>query len=402
MLRCLWIARDVPYPQDAGDKVYSAQLARAISDCGAYVRFLGFPGSSAPVPIDSRVNWVEVPGKKRPLYSAIFSFKPNQAAVHDTQAYRDIVLEQLRENWDAIILDSYGSGWALRHIDVAASAMSCPTPIRVYISHNHETRLWRDMASSASGNIGRRIALWLNYFKTRVFERALIRSVDLITLISSEDLEEFSRYGPSADPILLTPGYSGAKTVRRTLDTSVPRRIMMLGSFRWLIKQENLQRFVTAADEQFHANNIILDVLGDVPSELLMLLRRKVKATRFHGFVADITSHASEARLAVVPEIIGGGFKLKFLDYIFRRVPVATLSDAAAGLPLALREQMISSGDISTLVNDIINAIDDTDRLNGMQERAFVAASELFQWHDRGSAFLDSMSTACNSRPMFT
>jgi hypothetical protein len=82
--------------------------------------------------------------------------------------------------------------------------------------------------------------------------------------------------------------------------------------------------------------------------------------------------------------MVGGGFKLKFLDYIFARVPVATLSAAAAGLPESLRAWMLSRNDLNALVDAIVANIDQFDELNERQQRAFELAQSLYRWIDRG------------------
>ncbi len=87
-----------------------------------------------------------------------------------------------------------------------------------------------------------------------------------------------------------------------------------------------------------------------------------------------------------MPEVIGGGFKLKYLDYLFARVPIATIGEAAAGLPQAIRDNMLACDDLPRLVDAIIENIDRTDHLNVMQAQAFEAAHALFDWKDRGVA----------------
>ena len=44
-------------------------------------------------------------------------------------------------------------------------------------------------------------------------------------------------------------------------------------------------------------------------------------ATQFTGTVPDVTRYMDEARIAIVPERNGGGFKLKVLEYVFNRIP---------------------------------------------------------------------------------
>ena len=76
---------------------------------------------------------------------------------------------------------------------------------------------------------------------------------------------------------------------------------------------------------------------------------------------------SEHARIALVPEEIGGGFKLKILDYIFSRVPIAAVETALNGIPVQLQSQFVIESDISTLLATIVAVIDDIDRLNAMQ-----------------------------------
>jgi glycosyltransferase involved in cell wall biosynthesis len=238
----------------------------------------------------------------------------------------------------------------------------------------------------------------MNYRKVRALERKVVSSVDLITAITDEDAAALTpAYGRS---LTLTPGHTGWRAPPRVIDASVPRRVIIVGSFRWVMKQENLTRFVEIADPIFHDNDIALDVVGDVPEQLLATLRPRCKATQFHGFVDDIVPYMSRARIAVVPELIGGGFKLKFLDYIFARVPVATLVGAAAGLAPQLRQHMICTDDLHALVMQIVRNMEAIDALNEMQDRAFAAAEALFRWEERGQQLRHAITSLQHERQM--
>ena len=94
----------------------------------------------------------------------------------------------------------------------------------------------------------------------------------------------------------------------------------------------------------------------------------------------SLREHAS----ASCPSAIGGGFKLKFLDYIFGRLPVATLSQAAAGLPPELRRTLLTGDTLEDLLRAIVSHMDRFEELNRMQERAFALAQERYRWNTRG------------------
>lgn len=401
-LRCLWLSRDIPFPQDAGDRIYSANLAAALAHADVEVRYLGYLQSAAQaVPANWVTEWIAVNGAKRSTRTALLSRYPRIAAVHATRSYRQLLQQQLEEEWDAIVLDGYGSGWALEDCLIARQQQGVP-PVLIYVSHNHEELLWRAMTQATAKLSVRRLGVWQNYRKARALERALVSHADLITTITAEDAQTYARQQQggtrSAAKVVLTPGYSGPTRAQRRITTATPRRVVMMGSYRWLIKQENLRNLVMLADRVFAENNIVLDVIGDVPDELLHELLPQVHATRFHGFVADISSYFDQARLALVPEVVGGGFKLKFLDYVFGRVPVVTIAAASAGIPKELADCMMPCHDLEALVQGVVESIDDVERLNNLQEQAYLCAAPLFRWDDRGRA-LASVIRCLGSRP---
>jgi len=395
-MNCLWIARELPFPADAGDKIYSAGLAGALVEAGTAVRLLGFPPEGGAPPAGWPEHWQPVGGARHSQRRALFSPLPLAAALHDTPAYRAALAEQLRdETWDAIVVDSYGSGWALK--DCLAAARKSPPPALIYVAHNQEGALWLDLARHSRAPLPTRLALWQNWLKVRALERTLLRHVDLTCAISAEDAAAFSVLAPGRPTLVLTPGYAGARQPERLITAACPKRVVLLGSFRWLVKQENLRRFVEVADPAFARHGIALDVIGDVPDSLLAELRPQLKATVFHGFVDDVAPFFANARLAVVPEAIGGGFKLKFLDYIFARLPVSTIASAAAGLPPGIRRHLLCRPDPAALVAAIVAHIDRLPALNDMQRNAYAAAGQLYRWAERGSALRDAI-VACRAR----
>lgn len=383
-MRCLWISRHVPYPMNEGLKVYSAKLSEALAQAGAFVRVLGFGNTDATPKSRARMEWVAVPGDRRNTAIALLNRFPLTAAVDSTSAYRALLEEQLREQWDAIIFDSYGTGWALDRCKAYRATKLGAKAILVHVSHNHEEVLWRSMARQAAAGLPKRLALWQNYYKVRGLERQLLRDVDLVSAITIEDEQALRAHRRDNNTLTLTPGYDGSAAAERVIDDSVPRRAVIVGSFQWVVKRENLARFVEHADARFAAHGIELVVAGDVPEDLKQTLIATSRATRFEGFVKDLAPFLAQARIAIVPELIGGGFKLKFLDYIFGRVPVATVDAAAAGLPAKLREDLITSTDFAGLTSAIIEHIDRLEHLNRLQTAAFEQAKTLYRWEDRG------------------
>lgn len=391
--RCLWIARDRPFPLDSGDRIYTARMAESLAAAGITVHMLahadevtGMNRAAAKLPADWGVELEVVPGGKLPVWRALASLDPLASAVHPTAAYRRQLASALDGEWQLIVIDQLGSVWALDA--VLRYRKRHPDCRLIYLSHNHETSLWQGMAERFDGSLPRRIAMRQNAWKAARAERRLSRSVDLITTITKEDAERFGADRQAAPCLALTPGYSGQVRAERVITGSTPRQVILVGSFRWVVKQENLRQFLAVADPGFAQARISLQVVGDVPPGLRAELSANLQATTLHGFVDDLSGLMNDARIAVVPELIGGGFKLKFLDYLFMRLPVATIAAASAGLPTALREQMLQFDDLQSLVHGIIAQIDAIDDLNRRQAQGFELARSHFEWADRGKALL--------------
>ena len=97
-----------------------------------------------------------------------------------------------------------------------------------------------------------------------------------------------------------------------------------------------------------------------------------------------MTPYLLNARMGLIVEEFGGGFKLKALDYIFHGLPLAGLEKAVDGLPLSNPEHILLEEDTETLVASIIDCIDDMERLNKMRDTSLEICKESFKWESRG------------------
>jgi glycosyltransferase involved in cell wall biosynthesis len=389
-MRCLWIGRDLPWPADAGDKIYSLGLAKALAGAGADVMFLGH-GSDAT---DTAGGFAVVPVRhgKRGKLAALASPLPFVAATLATQEYRTTLREQLLVEWDVALIDGYASGWALT--ELLRWRRRDNTRLIVHVSHNNESRVWTAMADLARSGPVRRWFATRNLHKVRALERQLLEAADVVTAITSEDAESF-RDTTQRAPVVLPPGYEGRRRAERLIGSNTGRSVLLMGSYRWAVKEENLKQFLQVADSRFAAHDIHLDVVGDINPHLRASVQPGLKATTIHGFVDDPAPFLDNARMGVVPEVIGGGFKLKFLDYIFNRIPVATIDSASAGLDQSVRAHVLCADGLENLVERIIENIDDVDGLQAMQSHAYEAAINRYEWAANG----DQLKTALQQQP---
>jgi glycosyltransferase involved in cell wall biosynthesis len=398
--RCLWICREMTHPLVSGDRVYSSGLSRALARSGVNVKFVAHEGENRQRdPDGAPVDFVGVDGGTfNDYWIAVSSPLPVTAGIQATAAFRRQLKQILEtESFDCIVLDQLGSGWALQPVrDWVASQPKDKQPLIIYLAHNHETAVWAGMARESQRGPLRNLMVRRNADKVARLESRLVRESNLVLTITEEDANAFSAMGAAIQPTVLTPGFSGPRAPVRQIGADTPRRIVMVGSFKWAPKEENLRQFLKVADQAFKNANIHFDVIGKVPDSLRAALEPGLQATTLHGFVEDVEPLFSNARMAVIPELIGGGFKLKLLDYLFGRLPMASIRAAAAGMPAEIREQMILADDLESLVAAIIENIDRTEQLNKMQQRGFELAEAAYGWEERGLEMKAAIESAMN------
>jgi glycosyltransferase involved in cell wall biosynthesis len=249
------------------------------------------------------------------------------------------------------------------------------------------------MARNFRGNIVRKIGLSIDAAKADRLEKKLVRQSDLVSAITEEDLGCLGALGKT---ILLIPGYAGPHAKCCEIHNATPRRALILGNAVWLAKQMNLIEFISAADELFYGRQTELWVAGKVPDHLRA--ENRFRAVRFLGFVEDLEPIFRSVRIGIVAERTGGGFKLKTLDYIFNRVPIAAIRGSIGGLPLTPGLHYLSFPSMFELAQGVAAVIDDIGRLNALQRAAYEKCNTAFDWSERGQTLYNAIRRAVNRK----
>lgn len=166
---------------------------------------------------------------------------------------------------------------------------------------------------------------------------------------------------------------------------------MIVGSFDWVAKRRELERFVAVADAPFAAAGIELFVVGSADPAYLAQLQVSLTATRLVGPVIDIAPYFDSARLALLIDCFGG-FKLKTLDYVFNRMPMLGIAGGVPGVPLEHNNGILLFPDHRSLTEGVLRTIDNIERLNQLQEEARRASEGRFDWPTIGADLWTAIS----------
>lgn len=374
-----------PGGRKAGSSTYSAGLMRAAGGAGAAITLATY-GEGSPLP-GVRTETAAAPVRGR--WQSLSSGLPASSWALASPDMRALMQRLLREQaWAAVVIDHAAMGWAAPMVRQAGRPL-------VYVSHNHEASTRQTVARAARPVWKQPLLRW-DAAKFRRLEEALVRNAALVTAITADDAAQFRQQGSGTAVITLTPGYAGGPAALPPLTPDTPRRVLLVGRYDWVAKQENLTRWAVEGVPILADAGVETAVIGHVPEPLRRRLERP--GLRFLGEQADLAAGLTNGRIGLVAEGLGGGFKMKTLDYVFHGLTVAALPGGLAGLPDEVRANALEASTPGSLAQAILTGIDDIPRLSQMRAEAFQAAQKAFDWPSRGEMLVSAIKEHCLRR----
>ena len=385
-MRLLWITRQDPRAANSGELIYTLGLLKALAATGrvetTVVAHEGTEAEKYEIPRTHFHLPAPVPGKS-PL--SLVSRLPSDAHRLGGPAIRRTLREVLaRGNFDRAVIDQAATGWAL---DLLPPAL----PL-LYVAHNHEAVVRAEVAANATGPVG--ALMRLDARKYAALEHRIARRAAWISAITPRDADAFRRAFPDKRYLVLPPGFEGPVPdgPPAEITAATPRNVVLAGTFGWIAKRRNLEAFLRDAAARFPAAGIRFTVVGLADPAYFAALGRQYPWASFHPNVPSVEPFLRDARIGLIPEALGGGFKLKALDYIFHGLPLASIDSALSGLPLSPGVETIAAPDTASLASRVADRIDDLEFLNAAARGALDRCRDAFHWADRGTALAAALA----------
>jgi polysaccharide biosynthesis protein PslH len=375
MKKVLWVSGRLPTPLFSGDALYSAGILKALAMTSEItLSVVGTRRNAQAIVLPfldlPAIRCVDVPQSKPSGLLSLMSSLPRDAYNLGTHELAQALVQLLKQDWDWIVIDH------------ACSAGLLPTILRYqkrasicYIAHNAEGKIRPEIARNFNNPL-RQAAMRLDAGKYRRLERKLLKVADAVVCITDADASWFRQFTEKI--YIVPPIFLGTSVADRVIDTNTPRSLLLLGSFDWIAQQKNLELIIGALLPIFSKHGISLNVVGAVPQALQDRYADQDSHLTFHGRVDDVSGFFRSSRGGLVPDLLGGGFKLKVMDYAFERLPVFGLKAALAGTTSEEQSVMFLADGLENLGNVIVENIDDVDKLNANQNALFGLFSERF------------------------
>lgn len=269
-----------------------------------------------------------------------------------------------------------------------------------YVAHNDEMRSKKSFLRDLPMGL-RAVAHAVDYFKIVRWQRKVSRAAAVLSFISeSEHRVDEMQFGHSNGKSFLLEPYTRpapARDLRSISERAL--RIAIIGTFKWTPKRLALHRLIDEFGRVYRDPRVELVIAGSFEAEDVRRFR-DVPGLRF---VADFHSPVDvlkDARIGLMVDGAGGGFKMKFLDYISCGCAVYALeTDVASSAVVNGRNAVVHSNLAAVIREAVVDVLDD-GKLEGLASHAAIDFSRYLSESDFNSRvmkLLNSIDSPCCS-----
>lgn len=379
-MRVLWLAGQSFEPRNNGLFIYSSQVANALTNAGAEIRYIGRSRGQDEAP-----DWTQLPATNTlRLLRGLSLGMPVKIARMAGSDYNEAVRTAVAEfRPDVAVID---------HVRAADALSALPADLPVaYCSQNNEARVRVTSLDGVTLRDPRRLPYTWDLGRLRSWEQRLCERSSFVSAITAIDAQSFVEdYGVAPkDTLVMPPPHDGARVENRIIDDLVPRQVLIMTDLRWGLKVDNLHDLLDTIAKPLTQAGVRIVITGHETDQLSD--RYPVSGL---GFVDSVEQVLADSRIALSFEPRGGGIKMKCIDYALARVPIALLDKDLRGLPLTHGQSVLVASSAQAMLDLCLAAIDDLELLNKLQGAAFEATIEEFQPAVIGTRMYDRLASS--------
>ena len=385
-MRALVVSPVVPWPCDTGGRIRTAKLVRALArHAEVHLWAVRQPWLAPGVPAALERDGAQVRVFER-------SRLPLRLRPARTRQERWFHSEELAQ---ALAAPDLARRFDLVHVDEPCALRLVPPALDLpLVVHHHKLdsllheRLRRPLSPRAR---------WEARQLARLERLAAARTPHHV-LTSPDDAAVLAARFPRLRLALVPSGFDADYFVPRADDA--PRDVnalLFLGTLDYAPNVDGLEWFLREVWPRLRArrSELALDVVGRDPPERL---RRAAPAgVRVWGRVDDVRPHLARAACLVASLRVGGGTRLKVVDALAMRCPVAGTPAAVEGLELADGEHLLVADDAPGYVRAVERLLDEPALARRLAEAGRARVLELYPWERLAARLAEAWRAALSA-----
>lgn len=355
-MNCLFLTYENPFTLDAGDHIYTHSVIKALYDITGEVDIVYYdtnPNQSLignyPYGKSYCVKFV-----KKNIAAFIFTSRPAPITNRLSQKYLLQVEELIQlKAYDLIVVNHFKMSFLIDPINYWLTKYY-QFGKTLLITHNSEYLLSVNL-SKYHKNIPMRLAYYIDSERIKIYEEKQLNKFDYVSCISENDQDFFEKKYQVNNTLICRPViYSQGKNheLKKAKDA------IICGSFHWGPKQVNLQKFLNAKNlNLLNDYGIKLYVVGKSDKALVNAINNKYKGVHMTGPVNSTHEYYDKTTMAIVPEKLGGGFKLKVIEAAINKNLIIAIEGAITKSNLKKDVHFIECKSFEDIVTTVTNVV---------------------------------------------
>lgn len=373
-MHILFLTQIVPYPPDAGPKVKTYHVLRALIGQGHSVTLVSFvrPEEVQHIPALEKIcNAVHGVAIRRSRFADVgymirsyLTSRPFLVERDDLRPMQDLVNNLVKEgDFHFIHADQLTMvQFALR----GASAFSDKKPKVIFDAHNAVWSIVERMQENARWFL--KPVLGIEAKRVKRYEGELLKTVDHVLAVTDVDragLEEalnFSKIkrGERIAPITVVPIAVDTQQLQPIKRKPASKNIVTLGTLHYPPNADGIRWFFNEVFPLVRQSvpDVTLTIIGkNPPQDFLELAERYPDVIKVTGYVPELAPYLEQSALMVVPVRAGGGMRVRILEAFAYGMPVVTTTIGLEGIKAELDTDILvadTATDFSIKVTELL------------------------------------------------
>lgn len=390
-LRVLFLTQVLPYPPDAGPRIKTWNVLRALDAAGCRITLVSYvrDEETRHIPAVRSVceEVVTVPMHRSRIKDVIhlvrglLQSRPFLLVRDDLPAMRRAVDRLVKTGRYSVI-----------HADqVTMTQFALPSShiYRIFDAHN---ATWKILGRARRTNPWwMRPLLALEERRMRTYEGMVVSSFERTLSVTEQDRTSLqlavqstgSDLAEVGDRVISIPISIDTDRLTRLNRQPDPDEILTLGSLNYAPNAEGIRWFAERVFPHVRRQRPTarLKVIGkNPPADLVRMARRSQGAIQVLGYVEDLEPYFRSASVFVVPVLSGSGMRVRILEALARGVPMVTTPVGLEGVDAEDGEEVLVADGEEDFASAVVRLAGDTDLQQRLAVNGRRLAVRLYDW----------------------
>ena len=396
-MKILFLTQIVPFPPDAGPKVKTYHVLRALMGQGHSVTLISFvrPEEEQHIPALQKIceSVHAVPIKRSRIADVFYmvrsylTTRPFLIERDDLPEMQAMVNKLVKENdFDFIHADQLTMvQFGLRAAQVAPGKK----PKVIFDAHNAVWSIVERMQENARWFL--KPVLRVETRRIKRYEGELLKTVDHVLAVTDVDragLEEalnFSKVNKNdrVAPITIVPIAVDTRQLQPIKRKPTAKNIVTLGTLHYPPNADGIRWFFNEVFPLIRKRvpDASLTIIGkNPPQDFLDLAARAPESIKVTGYVPELAPYLEQSTLMVVPVRAGGGMRVRILEAFAYAMPVVTTTIGLEGIQAELEKDVLVADTAEDFAKRVIELLENIPLQEKLAANGRQLAEKKYDW----------------------